>query len=424
MQTKAVPVVETEMKTSDDDYVEITGFKAASPKPVQQDIPESSHQKEVDFNFDFDDLGTATSIFSEDLPEGDSDMFNDKAVKELIQRVNKLEKEKAKTELEWDILKKQVDLLMKGHDQLREELMQQNEEIKELENVNQTLNQLLNEMSEASSNEMKAMKLEMEAMKVDKVMKDQQLQMLVAVVESHLKMIIHAAFEEIDVIKANERRMERERCLLKKQIRRIKACSSSQQHAEMTEVVEVQEQVEDDQEMVKAEEPHEPEFLIVGEPSEPVDVENIIRRVEVIQRKRKVREVLLLEWKTDKFVLVGNKSDDKADDKSDKDDKDDDDSDQGASRLLIKDPAVQEKVDELMNNEIIEQEDEVQNEASSFGKQPVDQVLLSNPTVIYLNAQQQGEVEVRKTMDETLEELGLEDGKFRFDIEDEIPHDC
>ncbi|XP_022040675.1 nucleolin 2-like [Helianthus annuus] len=43
--TKEVPVVRTEKKTDDDDYVEITGFRAASPKPVQQDIPQSSHQK-------------------------------------------------------------------------------------------------------------------------------------------------------------------------------------------------------------------------------------------------------------------------------------------------------------------------------------------------------------------------------------------
>ncbi|XP_022024288.1 aspartic acid-rich protein-like [Helianthus annuus] len=270
-------------------------------------------------------------------------------------------------------------------------------------------------------------------------------------------MNIHAAFEEIDVIKANERRMERERRLAEEATQKNKGVveevevvdgsssqldagvSSSQPDVDMIEVVEVQEQVEDDQEMVENKEPHEPEFLIVGEPSEPVDVENILRRVEVIQRKRKAREVLLLEWKTDKFVLVGDaypvpynskevakllkfldlkrkgriargeivdeesdiemfgdedeededKSDDKTDDKSDKDDKDNDDNDQGASRLLIRDPAVKEKVDELMNNEMNEQEDEVQNEASSSGKQAVDQVLLSNPTVIYLNAQQQ-----------------------------------
>ncbi|MFS7968121.1 hypothetical protein Hanom_Chr09g00793791 [Helianthus anomalus] len=140
------------------------------------------------------------------MPEDHFDMFNDQAVKELLQKVNKLEKEKAKTELERDILKKQVDNLMKAHDQVREALIEQDEEmnrmrneaqdntkvfeiltteiaslnkkIKNLEVVNQTLNQLLNEMSEASANEINAIKLEMEAMKADKVMKDEQLQML------------------------------------------------------------------------------------------------------------------------------------------------------------------------------------------------------------------------------------------------------
>ncbi|MFS7919178.1 hypothetical protein Hanom_Chr03g00209741 [Helianthus anomalus] len=78
----------------------------------------------------------------------------------------------------------------------------------------------------------------------------------------------------------------------------------------MIEVVEEQEQkvVEDDQEMVVAEdeEPHEPEYLIVGEPIEPLIAENVLRRVEVIQRRRRAREVLLLEWRTTQFVLVGN----------------------------------------------------------------------------------------------------------------------
>ncbi|XP_022003318.1 FK506-binding protein 5-like [Helianthus annuus] len=248
----------------------------------------------------------------------------------------------------------------------------------------------------------------------------------------------------------------------------------------MTEVVEAQEQeiVEDGQEMVEAEEVQEPDFMIVGESSEPVDIDNILRRVDVIQRKRKAKEVLLLEWKTQQFVLVGNaypvpynvqevaremkvkerrrkekkargeivdddsnvelfgedeeeededednvddQMDDKPDDSNDKDDKGDDDNDQGASGLLIKYPIVQERIEELLNDEINEQEDDVQNEASSSGKQHVSQVLLSNPTVIYLNVQQEGEVEVRRTRAEMLEELGLEEGKFKFDIEDEIP---
>ncbi|MFS7935035.1 hypothetical protein Hanom_Chr05g00398691 [Helianthus anomalus] len=496
VKTKQVPVVETEKKTDDDDYVEITGFRAASPKPAQQEIPQSSRQKVEDFNFDFDNIGSATSIFSEDMPEGESDMFNDQAVKDLTKKVKELEKEKMKAEEERDMLKSEIDELMKDHDKivaalvekekrmnqmkddvegnskefdsLTQEISSLNAKIKDLENVNQTLNQLLNEMNEASSNEMKAMKLEMEAIKADKVMKDQQLQMLVAVVESHLKMNIHAAFYEIDVMRANERRLEHERQMAEEANLKNKGIveeveivdaslsqpevggSSLQLDIEMTEEVEVQEQeiVEDDQEMVEAEaeEPHEPEYIIVGEPSEPIIAENVFRRVEIIQRRRRAREVLLLEYTTDKFVIArgevvdedsdrelfgddeeeeeddSDDKDDKTDDKSDKDDKGDDDNDQVASGLLISEPNVQERVDELMNNEINEQEDEVDHEASSSGKQPVDQVLLSNPTVIYLSGKQQGEVEVKRTRAEMLEELGLEDGKFKFDIEDEIPH--
>ncbi|MFS7990863.1 hypothetical protein Hanom_Chr11g01063921 [Helianthus anomalus] len=115
--------------------------------------------------------------------------------------------------------------------------------------------------------------------------------------------------------------------------------------------------------------------------------------------------------------------DDKADDKSDKDDKpDDDDNDyQGTSGLLINDPSVQDKVDDLMNNEVNEQDDDVEFEESSSGNKSADQVHLSNPTIISLSGNQQGEVEVRRSRAEMLEELGLEDGKFKFDIEDEIP---
>ncbi|MFS7962128.1 hypothetical protein Hanom_Chr08g00723021 [Helianthus anomalus] len=231
----------------------------------------------------------------------------------------------------------------------------------------------------------------------------------------------------------------------------------------MVEAENVQEQVDQD-------------FMIVGESSEPVDANNFLRRVAVIQRKRKAREVLLLEWKTNQFVLVGKassvpysanviarqmkvkerrrkekiargetveddsdielfgdeeeeeddddndeKKDDKHDDNNDKDDKGDDDNDQGASGLLIRDPIVQERIDELLNDEINEQEDDLQNEASSSRKQHADQIFLSNPAVIYLNVQQEGEVEDRRTRAELLEELGLEDGMFKFDIEEEIP---
>ncbi|KAJ0532557.1 hypothetical protein HanOQP8_Chr09g0309771 [Helianthus annuus] len=332
---KEIPTDKSKKSNEDDDYVEITGFKFASPKPVQQDIPESSQQKVEDFNFVFDDLGTATSIFSDDMPEGDSDMFNDQAVKELIQKVKILEKEKVEAEAQRNELRGKIDELIasnnnlvgalvvkenrmnkmkeaiednsKVFDSLTNEIASLNAKVKDLQNINQTLNQLLNEMNEASSNEMKAMKLEMEAMKADKVMKDQQLQMLTTVVETHLKLNIHAAFDQIDVIKANERRQERERQMAEEANLRNKGIyeeveivdaslsqpdmggSSSQLDAEMFDIQEI---AGNDEEMVEAEdeEVHEPEFLMVGEPIEPIIPENVLRDVEIIQRRRKAKE--------------------------------------------------------------------------------------------------------------------------------------
>ncbi|MFS8024348.1 hypothetical protein Hanom_Chr16g01462181 [Helianthus anomalus] len=230
----------------DDDYVEITGFTAATPRPPPQDKPESSQQKETSFDYIFEGLPTATGILTEDIPEDDYDMFNNEAVKEVLRKVNKLEKENAKTEAKRDILKKQVDQLMKAHDQIRSVLTEQEEtmnkmkneaqdnskvfelltaeiaslnvKIKNLEDVNQTPNQLLSEMSEASSNEMKVIKLEMEAMKADKVVKDDQLHMLYSVMESYLKMDVHVAFNEIEVKRAEERRIEQERRLAEEAI--------------------------------------------------------------------------------------------------------------------------------------------------------------------------------------------------------------
>ncbi|KAF5795536.1 putative transcription factor bZIP family [Helianthus annuus] len=468
---KEIPTVESKKLNEDDDYVEITGVKFASPKPVLQDIPESSQPKAEDFNLDFDSFGGATGNFFDDMPEGESDIFNDQVVKYLVQRVKALEKEKVEAEAERNKLKKKIDELIDSNnnfvdalvvkenrmkkmkediednaqvvDTLTSEIASLNAKVKDLQNINQTLNQLLNEMNEASANEMKAMKLEMEAMKADKVMKDQQLQMLTAVVETHLKLNIHEAFDQIDIIKANERRQERERQIAEEANLRNKGIaeevevvdasqnqpdmggSSSQPDAEM---VDTQEIAENDEEMVEVEdeEVHEPEFLMVGEPIESIIPENVLRDVQIIQRRRRAREILLLEYTTDKFVLVGDAypvpyngkevakltrfyelkrkgriargeivddesdsdlfgdekeeeedddKDDKADDKSDKDDKPDDDDDQGTSGLLINKPSVQDKVNELMNNEVNEQDDDVEFEESSSGNQSVDQRL-------------------------------------------------
>ncbi|MFS7928272.1 hypothetical protein Hanom_Chr04g00318861 [Helianthus anomalus] len=105
----------------------------------------------------------------------------------------------------------------------------------------------------------------------------------------------------------------------------------------------------------------------------------------------------------------------------DDDDDDDDDDDQGSTGLWIVNSSVQQKIDDFLNDEINEQEEDQQHESSSSGMKHVDQVFLTLPTVIYLNAPVEGEIEVPRSRAEMLEELGLYDGKFKFDIEDEIP---
>ncbi|MFS7888905.1 hypothetical protein Hanom_Chr00s000002g01600521 [Helianthus anomalus] len=315
---------------------QITGYKAATPPPPPppQDQPESSHQKDTSFDYLFERLPTATGIYKEDTPEEDYDMFNNEAVKELIKKVAELEKEKAKAEAERDVFKRQIEELMKAHDEARMVLIDQEEtkkkmkddvhdnsqlfkllsaeistlnvKIKNLQNVNQTLNQLLSEMSEASSNEMKVMKLEMEAMKADKVMKDNQLNMLYAVIQSHLKIDVHAAFNKIDVKRVEERIIQRERELAQEATQRRKAVVVDAEAGGSSSVADV--------EMTEAE--ADPlGFVLVGESSESLDLTDILHRVHVLQKKKKAKEVLVLEWKkeqveeeTPNFILIGKAS--------------------------------------------------------------------------------------------------------------------
>ncbi|KAJ0605703.1 putative transcription factor bZIP family [Helianthus annuus] len=391
---KEISSVESK-KLNDDDDVEITGVKFVSPNPIQQDIPESSQPKVEAFNLDFDDLGGATEAEAErkkleekidELVESNNNFINAFVVKE--NRMKKMQETINDNTQVVDVLSSEISSL--------------NTKVKDLQNINQTLNQLLNEINEASSNEMKAMKLEMEAMKADKVMKDQQLQMLTAVVEAHLKLNIHEAFDQVDVLRANERRQERERQMAEEAnlknkgiVEEVEIVGASVSQPDMggsslqpdVEMIDIQEIDENDEEMVEAP-VHEPEFLMTGEPVELFILENVLRDVQIIQRRRRAREILLLEYTTDKFVMVGeaysvpyngkevakltkfyelkrkgkiargemvdddidsdlfgdgeeeeedDDQDDKADDKDVKDEKpdDDDDDDQGTSGLLI-----------------------------------------------------------------------------------------
>ncbi|KAJ0442191.1 hypothetical protein HanIR_Chr16g0806381 [Helianthus annuus] len=181
-------------------------------------------------------------------------------------------------------------------------------------------------------------------------------------------------------------------------------------------------------------------FVLVGESvSRPYNLNDVIRMVKVEQRKGKVRAVDMkfLCYKEDKEV---NKEEEEVEDEELKDildvvdnydhswddyddDDDDDDEDQGATGLLIVKPNVQQCLNDFMNDEINEQKEDQHQESSSSGKQRSDQIFLTQPKVIYLNYTFEREIEVPRTREEKLEELGLglDDGNLKFDIEDEIP---
>ncbi|KAF5768070.1 hypothetical protein HanXRQr2_Chr14g0632081 [Helianthus annuus] len=269
-----------------------------------------------------------------------------------------------------------------------------------LNDINKTLNQMISELHEASANEFKAMKLEMEAMKADKAMKDEQLTMLYTLMESHLGIDVYSVYNKIEI---------------KKKV----VITETQEAGGYSSQVDV--------EMIDVEADQAQSFILVGKATSlSYSFDDIIRRIQIEQRRRKAKEpeMLLLQWKEEEEEEEEKIDDDLfeyIDNYPEGNEDDDDDDDQGLSGLLIVNPSVQQRIEDFMNDEINEQEEDHQQESSSSGKQHADQVFLTQPTLIYLHARFEGEIEVPRSRAEMLEELGLDDGKFKFDIEDEIP---
>ncbi|MFS8019581.1 hypothetical protein Hanom_Chr15g01405441 [Helianthus anomalus] len=232
-----------------------------------------------------------------------------------------------------------------------------------MNDTNQTLHQMLQELHEASASEIKVLKLEIEALRDNKTVKDEQLNMLYTVMEHHLGINVQSVYNSLEIQRVEERRAQREKELAEEATKRKKEL-----------IVETQE---------------------AGGSSSHPDVEMVDAKVDqaqgfVLEKEEEVDDEL-----EDVLDAVDN-YDPSWDDLIDKDD---DDEDQGSTGLI---------------------EDHHQ-ESSCSGKQHVDQVFLSQPTIIYLNAPFKGGMEVPRSRAEMLEELGLDNGKFKFDVEDKIP---
>ncbi|MFS7953666.1 hypothetical protein Hanom_Chr07g00621321 [Helianthus anomalus] len=273
------------------------------------------------------------------------------------------------------------------------------------------------------------LKLEIEALRADKTIKDEQLNMLYTVMEHHLGINVQSIYNNIEIQRVEERKAQREKELAEEATPKKKELIVKTQEAGGSS----SQPARDDVEMVDVEvDPHQGLFLLVILPlSLSYNFDDIIRLVRVEQRKRKMREpeVKLLRWKEEEKEV---EEEEKIDDEELKDIFDDidnfdpandydDDDDQGLTGMLIFMPSVQQSLDDFLNDELNEQEEDQHQESSSSGKQHDDHVFLTQPTVIYLNAPFEGEMEVPRSRAEMLEELGLDEGKFKFDIEDEIP---
>ncbi|KAJ0441981.1 hypothetical protein HanPSC8_Chr16g0709081 [Helianthus annuus] len=445
---KVQQVKSIEKKAGDDAKVVITKERMSTPPPPpeKKDDAESSKPKKTTLPDPFEGFPNIHGELKDDIIlDEEYYMFHDATVKDLKKKVSLLEKEKAKAETDRDELKKQLEKLIKVNEEMKTVVITHAKKIKTLEedvddnamlfeqlsaelfevnvkyanmnDTNQTLHQMLDELHEASANEIKVLKLDIEALRADKAVKDEQLNMLYAVMEHHLGINVQSIYNNLEIQRVEERRAQREKELAEEATKKKKELIVETQEAGGANV-----EVDQDQ-----------GFVLIGD-SVPLSYsfDDIICLVKVEQRKRKAREpeIKLLCWKDEKEEEEEEKLDDQElkdifddIDNYDPENDNDDDDDQGSTGMLIVMPSVQQSLDDFMNDELNEQEEDQHQESSSSssGKQHTDQVFLTQPTVIYLNAPFEGEIEVPRTRAEMLEELALDDGKFKFDIEDEIP---
>ncbi|MFS8007794.1 hypothetical protein Hanom_Chr14g01265211 [Helianthus anomalus] len=383
--------------------VEITGVRISTPPPPPPEnvnIPESSQPKNTVLPGMFEgfQIFEKVSLFEKEKAKAEADRDELKRQLEELTKVNKeikfvmIKQAKKLNKMEGD-----VDDNAKLFDLLSGEISELHVKNVKLNDINKTLNQMISELHEALANEFKAMKLEMETMKADKAMKDEQLTMLYTVMESHFGIDVHSFYNNIEIKKAEERRIERERRLAEEETQRKKVVITETQEAGgYSSQVDV--------EMIDVEADQAQVFILDGKATSlSYSFDDIIRRVQVEQRRRKAKEpeMLLLQWKEEEEEKIDDDLFEHIDNYPEGNE--DDDDDQGSSGLLIVNPSVQQRIEDFMNDEINEQEEDHQQESSSSGKQHADQI------------------EVPRSRAEILEELGLDDGKFKFDIQDEIP---
>ncbi|MFS7947368.1 hypothetical protein Hanom_Chr06g00547481 [Helianthus anomalus] len=250
--------------------------------------------------------------------------------------------------------------------------------------------------------------------------------MLYTVIENKLGIIVQATYDEIGIQRVEARRMEKEKKIAEEATEALKDKRKSL--------------IIDNEEIMGSTSQPEP-----SQADAEVNVSNVEANTSDVEMKDAEVEVneANIEAKLNKYKvddddeelneMFGDEDEDdddkddkdENDNKDNKDDKGEDDDHDGASGLLITKPSGPSTIEGFLNDELNKQreEDQHQGESSSETKHAdFHEVFLNLPKVNYLNhTEEEGELVEKWTTGSMLDRLDMEEDRFKFDIEEEIP---
>ncbi|KAJ0434151.1 hypothetical protein HanOQP8_Chr17g0665041 [Helianthus annuus] len=220
-------------------------FRMATPptSPIHESIPEvhvSTPQQPLKT---VEEFGSTTKKTTSPTPQGSSQgfpkvpsnldggptsvnvvgyilFFNDDKVDELAKKVAKLEKAKAESDAELKENKEKLKQVEAENVVLKNEILAMNDQIEDVKAGNNALNELIDELltmncdlndSHATmSNANEIMQKEIADLTVGKENKSKKIEMLYAVIEDKLRINVHAAYDDIEIRRAEARRMEKQ----------------------------------------------------------------------------------------------------------------------------------------------------------------------------------------------------------------------
>ncbi|KAJ0547851.1 putative transcription factor BREVIS RADIX domain-containing protein [Helianthus annuus] len=229
--------------------------------------------------------------------------FNGDKVDELAKKVGELEKAKADTDAELKVMKEKRKQVEAENVVLKNEMLAMNDQIEDVKAGNNALNEMidellvtncdLNDANTTMSNANEILQKEIEDLKADKENKSKQIEMLYAVIEDRLGINVHAAYDDVEIRRAEALRMEKEQQnaaeAAKDKGKGIAVEEASEEVLESSSQREQQQpedEANDDNALVLAQ-----QFVLVGKAkSVSYSREDNARRIEVERRRLKAKQ--------------------------------------------------------------------------------------------------------------------------------------